>query len=538
MAALVVLGVLLPPLSTVDQTADTENGLTQSWRHVTHAQSPSTSIGFADDVPLGGPLRRASGTVFTYTIQGEAAGPSYFRGLNLQPLGNEWAWPPGPTTTIAVGAGGGVEYTETYRAEQRAMYVITMLRPPGSASNLVFYPGLLSGVDRAVQASQADTFSGGPRAGRLETVDRVTAQNARGTYRVQVDQSIATAGELSAAGTAYPSWVEPFRTLPGDYRSITTDQQVHDLAVRVTVGAGSPYDQAVAIETYLRANYTYTLSPDPVPTGIDAERYFLFTSRRGYCQYFATAMADMLRSIGVPVRLVNGYGPGTYDDRQHRYVVKESDAHTWPEVYFPAYGWVPFEPTPDGVYFPIQRGGAGGISCTGDSCSDAGSASAAASDGAASAARAHPDRGGAGPAAGRPTLPGVRTWASVAAVVLALLLVLAVAVARYLRPATVAGVWRRARLLVRLAGLHATVGETPIEFGERVARAFPEAAAAVRQLARDFAAAAYAPRAVAEGRGPAVMADWSSVRPLLLRRAVARLLPARVRGASAAARVR
>ena len=77
-------------------------------------------------------------------------------------------------------------------------------------------------------------------------------------------------------------------------------------------------------------------------------------------------MGDMLRSLGIPTRLVNGYGPGTYDEKLGRYVVKESDAHTWVEAYFPTYGWIPFEPTPDSVYFPIPRGTVGGT-CAPDS---------------------------------------------------------------------------------------------------------------------------------------------------------------------------
>jgi hypothetical protein len=119
-------------------------------------------------------------------------------------------------------------------------------------------------------------------------------------------------------------------------------------------------------------------------------------------------------------------------------------------------------------------------------------------------------------------LPALRTWTPVAAGVLLALVLLLIALSRFLRPRTVAGVWRRAMLLLKLAGVRPRIGETPIEFGNRVAGRFPEAAAGMRQLAGDFAVAAYAPPGLAEQRGPAVMAGWGSLRTLLLRRVVSR----------------
>ncbi|HKF75808.1 MAG TPA: transglutaminase domain-containing protein, partial [Candidatus Dormibacteraeota bacterium] len=242
----------------------------------------------------------------------------------------------------------------------------------------------------------------------------------------------------------------------------------------------------------------------------------------GYCQYFATAMADMLRSLGIPARLVNGYGPGTYDQRLQRFVVRESDAHTWPEAYFPGYGWIAFEPTPDGVYFPLQRGAGGGAPCTGDACSTAPAAGALSSP-AARPAPVRAERTPAGGVAGRlPSLVWATSWTGPAAILLLLCVLAAVALSRYLRPGTPAGVWRRTTLLVRLTGVRLRPGETPIEFGDRVAGEFPEAAPHVRRLASDFAAAAYGPPGLAEQRTPAVLADWTALRPLLLRRIASR----------------
>jgi hypothetical protein len=107
--------------------------------------------------------------------------------------------------------------------------------------------------------------------------------------------------------------------------------------------------------------------------------------------------------------------------------------------------------------------------------------------------------------------------------VLLALVLLFIGLSRLLRPQTVAGAWRRATLLLQLAGVRARVGETPIEFGDRVADEFPETAVRMRQLAFDFAAATYAPPRLAELHRPAVLAGWGSLRPLLLRRVARRV---------------
>jgi transglutaminase-like putative cysteine protease len=525
-AALVALGVLAPPLSVSDRTVDVQNGLSDAWGRITHSTGvgATTSVGFSTSATLGGALARDNGVVFRYTVVGDAPGPNYFRGLDLQPLRDEWSFVPQPATTEQIRSGNEVSYGETYVAEQRAVYAIDMQRPPAAAPDLLIAPGRLESVDRDVQVDQSRLRSPGPFDASLETADRVTAGSGRGTYRVQVDESVATEEQLRDDADTYPDWVTPYLRLPAGYRPIDTLRRIHDLAVQVTAKAANPYDRAAAIEQYLRDNYTYTLTPGAPPTGMDPEGYFLFTARAGYCQYFATAMADMLRSIGIPTRLVNGYGPGSYDAQQRRFVVRESDAHTWPEVYFPSYGWIAFEPTPDGVYNPIQRGQGSGVSCSGAGCqSDSGSPLTT----PAPAATPRPRTAPAAPAvlggSQTPALPTLRTWTPIGALALLLLVLLYVLLSRFLRPQTVAGVWGRAMLLLELAGISQRVGETPIEFGDRVAGAFPEAATGMRQLAGDYAVAVYAPPGLAEGRRAAILAGWGSLRPVLLRRIAARV---------------
>ena len=105
------------------------------------------------------------------------------------------------------------------------------------------------------------------------------------------------------------------------------------------------YDAVMALARHLQDGYRYTLATPPTPAGIDPVDYFLFDTRSGYCEMFATAAALMLRSKGIPTRLVTGYSPGEYSSTLDQTIVRERDAHAWVEVFFPGHGWVPFDPT-------------------------------------------------------------------------------------------------------------------------------------------------------------------------------------------------
>jgi hypothetical protein len=130
---------------------------------------------------------------------------------------------------------------------------------------------------------------------------------------------------------------------------------VTELARTVTAGAATPYDQAVALERYLR-RYPYDLAVAPAPPQQDAVDYFLFDAKTGYCDYYASAMVVLARSLGIPARLATGYATGEYDAEARAFVVHGDDAHSWPELYFPGAGWVPFEPTGSRAALPVAAG--------------------------------------------------------------------------------------------------------------------------------------------------------------------------------------
>jgi hypothetical protein len=129
---------------------------------------------------------------------------------------------------------------------------------------------------------------------------------------------------------------------------------VLSLARDLTATEPTPYDRARAIEVYLR-DIPYTLDIPVPPMDRDVVDYFLFDLRKGYCDYYATALVVLARAAGIPARYVAGYASGRYDSYDAQYVVTEADAHAWVEIYFPDYGWVAFEPT--GGRPPIDRSG-------------------------------------------------------------------------------------------------------------------------------------------------------------------------------------
>jgi hypothetical protein len=171
----------------------------------------------------------------------------------------------------------------------------------------------------------------------LLAVNTITMQSG---YEVLSWAPTATAEELRSASAEYPDWVkESYLALPEDL-----PERIGALAMELTADTETPYDKAVAIRAYLR-EYPYTLDLDAPPVDRDVVDYFLFDLKRGYCDYYATAMVVLARGAGVPARLAVGYATGEYAPDNATYRVSIADAHAWPEVYFPEYGWIAFEPT-------------------------------------------------------------------------------------------------------------------------------------------------------------------------------------------------
>ena len=169
---------------------------------------------------------------------------------------------------------------------------------------------------------------------------RITLQEGE-SYQVVSNHSTVTVRELREAGIVdYPAQnLDRYLRLPVSFSS-----RVAELADQIMADEPTTYDKVKTLERFLRA-FDYDEGIIAPPADEDPLEYFLFDIQRGYCDYYASAMAAMLRSHGIPARAASGYAEGTYDPETGYYLITERDAHTWVEVYFPQYGWIEFEPT-------------------------------------------------------------------------------------------------------------------------------------------------------------------------------------------------
>jgi hypothetical protein len=152
----------------------------------------------------------------------------------------------------------------------------------------------------------------------------------------------------------YPAPLLPLQARSDDLQLPPLDPRIPELARTMTAGAATYLERARAIERRLRTGYGYTLElPDHEVA--DPLAYFLFTRKMGHCEYFASAMTVMLRTVGIPARLATGFQSGVYNPITDFWLVRASDAHAWVEAWIPGRGWTTFDPTPPD---PNRRGSA------------------------------------------------------------------------------------------------------------------------------------------------------------------------------------
>lgn len=174
----------------------------------------------------------------------------------------------------------------------------------------------------------------------LLQADMFVALSEATAYNAEAYVPLATVKKLREASTEYPEFIR------GRYLQLppSLPERVRQLSKELTEGKTNAYDKAKAIEAYLRT-YPYDLDVSAPPEGLDVADYFLFDLKKGYCDYYATSMVVLARASGLPARFVSGYSPGSYDAPNAQYVVRELNAHSWAEIYFPEIGWIEFEPT-------------------------------------------------------------------------------------------------------------------------------------------------------------------------------------------------
>jgi hypothetical protein len=175
-------------------------------------------------------------------------------------------------------------------------------------------------------------------------------------YSSMTYASVSTNDDLRATGTDYRGFIrDHYLQLPREL-----PQRVVDLAEQITRAGDTPFDRAQIVQSFLRGpQFTYEEDIEAPPAGSDGVDHFLFETREGYADYYASAMAVMLRAVGVPTRIAAGYAPGEYFAEEDLTVIRDSDSHPWVQVYFPEYGWIDFEPSPNWpVHERIIRGAA------------------------------------------------------------------------------------------------------------------------------------------------------------------------------------
>ena len=475
--------------------------------------APSLS-GFSNSLVLGGQFRLASYPVLRIT----SAEPRYWRAVVYERYtGQGWVIAQ-PTTPVQIAPGAPLPAPEQeQRQEQREelTQVVEVLQPRG---NYVVGANQPTRVDLPVTAEAwSDQRRGGSRgsgpSGPLDVV-ALHAPLAPGKhYTVISSVSRATPALLRKAGDAYP------RDIALRYRALPqVPQRVRDLALQLTRSSDNAYDKARAVEAYLRT-FAYTLEVTPSPPDRDAVDYFLFDLKAGYCDYFASAMAVMLRSVGIPARVVSGYATGVRESASGPFVVRDDNAHSWVEVYFPRYGWIEFDPTPSQ---PLIEHPMGTVQPTPTpdelATPEAGADEATGLD--------EPPRD---PAASLPLLepgPGeeLRTVAAVLAVA-----ALAAGMLVALWRAGLAGLPPAAAAYARVAQLASLLGwqprrtETPHEFTRRLSRLAPGQTGSLRLISDSFVAFRFGHRAATPGEGPILAAAWQNVRGGMLRAAARRV---------------
>jgi transglutaminase-like putative cysteine protease len=296
------------------------------------------STGFSDRVQLGriGQIQQSNSVVMHIQIDGDPHGryALHWRGVALTNFnGREWSSAPEQSRLLQDGYGG---------------FPVAPQAAPGKSSHLIHYRVLMEPIGTNVffLAPWARRVSGAYRSVRTDAggaLFDLDGERAVSLYEADSDISTPSPEQLRAAGDYLPRFAPIYLQVPPGL-----DARIPQLAAQAAGSASNSYDKAVAIEQYLKTHYGYTLQLPSAPVA-DPLANFLFERKQGHCEYFASSMAVMLRTLRIPSRVVNGFTSDEFNDVTGNYVVRARDAHAWVEAYFPGYGWVTFDPTPGGA---------------------------------------------------------------------------------------------------------------------------------------------------------------------------------------------
>jgi len=305
-----------------------------------YAPSGQIATGFSDRVQLGqiGIIQQSGSVVMHVQIDGDTHGiyDLKWRGVTLNVFdGTTWS-NAHPQTVLRRSLGGRFPLLENAREEAsqlfsggRTIHYRVLMEP--LVSNVFFLaptPVSLEGNYR---------FVGVDGAGAVYDPD---PEHPVSSYEATSTLPQLKPAELRTATQDYPPEILlNYLQLP------PLDPRIAVLAAQITASQTDNYDKALAMERYLRTHFAYTLQL-PRTSPRDPVAQFLFERKQGHCEYFASAMAVMLRTLRIPARVVNGFRTGEFNDLTAQYVIRASNAHSWVEAYFPEFGWISFDPTP------------------------------------------------------------------------------------------------------------------------------------------------------------------------------------------------
>ena len=295
-------------------------------------QPVSTMSGFSDTVKLGGfgKIQQNDAIVMRVRVENEAPDSIHWRGVALDTFdGTSWS-----RSKVAI--------REPKQKNERDLIQVDNVR---SQEGLTLQTVYLEPLDAPVIFGlyRMIGIQGNFQVLYRDAAGAITFQRTAGervNYKVLSDAALPPVSELRSDRTPYSSDVANYLQLPRNL-----DPRVDELASVITSKTSNRYDSASAVEEYLQTRFGYSL--EQTPGGDDPLADFLFNVHEGHCEYFATAMAIMLRTQGIAARVVNGFQRGEYNDAADVYVVRQRNAHSWVEVYFPETDtWVTFDPTP------------------------------------------------------------------------------------------------------------------------------------------------------------------------------------------------
>jgi transglutaminase-like putative cysteine protease len=288
-----------------------------------------------------------SGTAVTIERDPTDDGRYYWKAATYDQVDLQ-AWSSSISTTVARARGARLLEGMADDVDGNGLQPLAFtIRPESFRAPTVLSPGTPIAVDRAVRVTTVG------EGGYVATVDR---GGGGGAYTVtafvhgQGGAAPPTESGLRTAGTDYPAEiVDLYTVLPAGALGPNT-ATLRDDIVR-TADSSAPYDVAQRLVEVLQdpTAYTYDTDVRDLDCGARSVAECFATYRRGYCQYYATTMAVVLRDLGIPARLVDGFLPGERGPGSAFEVVSTSAAHAWVEVYFPGYEWIPFDPTGGGI---------------------------------------------------------------------------------------------------------------------------------------------------------------------------------------------